>query len=245
MATLPSRMLRQKSKVNYKEPKESDISIAIGPGEKVKAKKSKKPKPDKELFQVEVIEEDSSKCRVHYVGYSSAYDEWKEKEEIVSIDDDKDPDDPEPSANDCIIRRFSLYHELGTRIKSALNSNRKGSPLVRIDMPFDSIEFDGGLQRFGTKKRFVKGVQRYSISSYQDLNTLRGININGDFCYIILNTVEFYLYHRRSVKEYVPTEDLKVKECHRDAGDMLVFCFVKGDGTPDQFGIKNDVFVNI
>ena len=45
-----------------------------------------------------MIEEDSSKCRVHYVGYSSAYDEWKEK--IVSIDDDKDPDDPEPSAND-------------------------------------------------------------------------------------------------------------------------------------------------
>ena len=33
----------------------------------------------------------------------SAYDEWKEKEEIVGIDDDKDPDDPEPSANDCII----------------------------------------------------------------------------------------------------------------------------------------------
>ena len=90
---------------------------------------------------------------------------------------------------------LSIISELGTRIKSALNSNRKGSPLVRIDMPFDSIEFDGGLQRFGTKKRFVKGVQRYSISSYQDLNTLlgagwhyRGININGDFCYIILNT---------------------------------------------------------
>ena len=84
---------------------------------------------------------------------------------------------------------LSIISELGTRIKSALNSNRKGSPLVRIDMPFDSIEFDGGLQRFGTKKRFVKGVQRYSISSYQDLNTLlgaswhyRGININGDFC---------------------------------------------------------------
>ena len=96
MATLPSRMPRQKSKVNYKEPKESDISIAIGLGEKVKAMKSKKPKPDKELFQVEVIEKDSSKCRVHYVGYSSAYDEWKEKEEIVSIDDDKG---------------FSLYHQ--------------------------------------------------------------------------------------------------------------------------------------
>ena len=133
---------------------------------------------------------------------------------------------------------LSIISEFGTRIKSALNSNRKGSPLVRIDMPFDSIEFDGGLQQFGTKKRFVKGVQRYSISSYQDLNTLlgagwhyRGININGDFCYIILNTVEFYLYHRRSFKEYVPTEDLKVKECHRDAGDMLVFCFIKRDGT--------------
>ena len=55
-----------------------------------------------------------------------------------------------------IIRRFSLYHELGTRIKSVLNSNRKGSPLVRIDMPFDSIEFDGGLQRLAQRSNLLR-----------------------------------------------------------------------------------------
>jgi hypothetical protein len=51
--------------------------------------------------------------------------------------------------------------------------------------------------------------------------------MNRDFCYVILNTVEFYLYHRRPLKEFV-LSDGKMKEICRRMGDMLVFCFVKG-----------------
>ena len=50
---------------------------------------------------------------------------------------ERDCDDPVP-------RPFTLYTELRNKIKSALNS-RKESPVVRIDMPFDKLQFDGGL----------------------------------------------------------------------------------------------------
>ena len=65
--------------------------------------------------------------------------------------------------------------------------------MVRIDMPFDRLEFNGGLKQFGAEKRFVRGVQRYTISTFKDLNQLlgvdwhwKGINVNEDFCYVIL-----------------------------------------------------------
>ena len=250
-----SRELRPRPAcINYKEPKESDIGaknvVVDSRLSKVKPK-TKKPKLENGLFPIEVVEEDLTRYRVHYVGYSSIHDEWKDKDDILDICDSEClEEDPEPPATECVAR-FSLYHELGTRIKSALNSSRKDSPVVRIDIPFDRIEYDGGLIRFAIKKRCIRGIQRYSIAKYQDLNALfgtnwhyKGINVNGDFCYAILNTIEFYLYQRRRMKEYIPTAEFRAKEVHRDPGDMLIFCFVKGDGTPDQFGKDKSIFVN-
>ena len=52
---------------------------------------------------------------------------------------------------------------------------------------------------------------------YQDLNHLlgvdwhfRGINENGDFCYVILDTLELYLYRRRPIKEFMPGTPLRI-----------------------------------
>ena len=65
--------------------------------------------------------------------------------------------------------------------------------------------------------------------------------------HVILSTVEFYLYRRRAVKEYIPVasaDSVEVKEISRDIGDMLVFSFVKGNGTRNQFGTDKTIFVN-
>lgn len=238
--TTVTRVLRKRlNPPDYKEKKETDLPAAF---------KKRHLKNNDELYPVEVIEEDLTRYKVHYLGYSSSYDEWKEKEAVVDIED---PNNEDPTSCDGgHLERFSLYHELATRIKTALNSSRKESPIVKIDLPFDKIEFDGGLRTYGVEKRYVHGIQRYTISKFQDLNPLlgvdwhyRGININGDYCYVILNTVEFYLYHRRALKEYVPSGG-GVKEVNRRTGDMLVFCFVKGNGTPAQFGKDRNVFVN-
>ena len=238
MAASKTWELRQRTKrPDYKEPKETDI-VAV----RTKAK----TKPDN-LYPIEVVDEDLTRFKVHYVGFSSSDDEWKVKEDVVDISEDF-------GGPERIIQKFSLYKELAARIKSALNSCRKESPVVRIDMPFDKLEFDGGLGQYGKEKRCVRAVQHYAISAFQDLNPLlgidwhfRGINMNGDFCHVILSTVEFYLYRRRAVKEYIPVasaDSVEVKEISRDIGDMLVFSFVKGNGTRNQFGTDKTIFVN-
>lgn len=234
------RELRARAAINYKEPRESDITIAA-PGRTKTVKSSKT-----NLFPIEVVDEDSTRYKVHYVGFSSKHDEWQMKSDVVDLEHG----DSEEAPNHQISQhRFSLYHELATRIKTALNSSRKESPIIKIDMPFDGIEFNGGLRICGENKRCVRGVQRYTITKYQDLNGLlganwhyRGINANGDFCYVLLNTVEFYLYRRRCMKEFAPLTNGEVKEVKRDIGDMLVFTFVRGDGTPDTFGKDKDIF---
>ena len=72
----------------------------------------------------------------------------------------------------------------------------------------------------------------------------RGINENGDFCYVILDTLVFYLYHRRPLVEYAPTSVGTAMEVKRDCGHALVFSFVCGDGTPERFGNDSAIFCN-
>ena len=68
---MSSRDLRKpKSTISYKEPKESDIYSNI-PGSN-----RRKAKPKDELFPIEIVEEDASRYKVHYVGFSSTHDEW-------------------------------------------------------------------------------------------------------------------------------------------------------------------------
>ena len=213
-------MLRKRlSCPDYKEKKESDI-----PASYLKKIQSR----TNDLFPIEVIEEDPDLARykVHYIGNSSVhvYDEWKEKDTII-IEDirDPNPDDPNPENPMCCdqgqIEHFSLYYELATRIKTTLNSSRKESPTVRIDLPFDRIEFDGGLRVHGVKKCCIRGIQRYTLLQYLNLLLgvnwhFRGINTDGVFCYVVLSTVEFHSYHRRSLKEFVPSRTVngEVKE---------------------------------
>ena len=183
---------------------------------------------------------------MHYIGYESCFDEWKEKEDLVDLSEASEGD---TEAASCQVHRFSLYHELSIRIKASLNSSRKESPIVCVDIPFDKVEFDGGLRLCGKVKRTVRGIEHHNISKYQDLNSFlgvdwhfRGINENGDFCYAILDTVEFYLYRRRPIKEFKPgTPPVHV---YKNTGYVIVFSFVKGNGVPSQFGTDIQIFVN-
>ena len=132
---------------------------------------------------------------LHYVGYDSKFDEWEDEKDLVDM--------PSP----CLTTEcYDLHQDLALKIKSSLTSKRKSNPVVRVEMPFDKNMFCHGLQCKGTVKKTVKGVDYYKICSYKDLDELlghnwhyRGINCSGDFCYIVLETVEYHLY--RSLKE--------------------------------------------
>ena len=55
----------------------------------------------------------------------------------------------------------------------------------------------------------------------------------------MFNTVEYYLYHRQPLKEYIPTQGGQIVEKYHEMGDMTS---VKGNGTPDRFGTDMDIF---
>jgi len=80
-------------------------------------------------------------------------------------------------------------------------------------MPFDIIQFNGGLREAGIPSKKVHGVQHYKIRHYRDLNPLpgrnwhfRGLNINGDYGYAITETVEFYMRTCKPLEQYLPSQ---------------------------------------
>ena len=106
---------------------------------------------------------------------------------------------------------YSLYTDMASRIKASLALGRKEDPEIRIDMPFDKVSFDGVLKLKGKKVKLCRGVMHYGISASEELDEffgknwhVRGLKEAGDFNYVIVNTVRFWLYQRRPLVEYVP-----------------------------------------
>ena len=80
-------------------------------------------------------------------------------------------------------------------------------------MGFDYLLFVGGLQAAGAATRSAQGKTRHKIQTYSDLEFLlgknwqyRGINKYGDYAYVALDSVEFYLSKRPNVVEYMPMQ---------------------------------------
>ena len=116
-----SRPLRKRKAVNYSE------NLPLPRAARVKIK----PAPPDHLYPLSVVEEDDERelVKVHYEGFSSKYDEWRAKNDIVDLqpasDDDAASQDDGDSAEDTssdtrLILPFSLYHELLIEIKASL-----------------------------------------------------------------------------------------------------------------------------
>ena len=114
------------------------------------------------LYAVSVVERRSAErqVKVHYEGYSSQCDEWKDEDEVVPI--------PTPAPHSMPLTHHTLYNELASRIKLSLNCVRKQSVIVRIDMPFDLIQYQGGLKVHGYFARYHYKTERYKIHAYKD-----------------------------------------------------------------------------
>ena len=118
------------------------------------------------------------RVKVHYVGFASKYDEWKDASELESLETDEvdEEDSEDGSSVTSYFQPYSLYKNLSVKIKQALSCGRKSSPTVRIVMPFDVIQFNGGLKLCGVPSKKVRGIQQYHIRHYCDLNFLLGRN---------------------------------------------------------------------
>ena len=137
------------------------------------------------LYPVTVMSASASgRLLIHYVGYSSKYNEWRQPGELVQLD------------SPCIVpEKYDLHQDLALNIKALLVSKCKSNPVCRVDMPFDKGLFDNGLRLAGYISKSLKGIDHLKISKYEELNELLGINwhyrrlnSNGDFCYAIIFT---------------------------------------------------------
>ena len=108
----------------------------------------------------------------------------------------------------------------------------------------------------GTLSKKAQGIQHYKIKHYRDLNPLlgknwhfRGLNVNADYGYVILETLEFFLRKSRPLEEYLPTPSQEEDSgspstCMSlvDTGYYLTFMFVCGYGTRSTFGKDQKIF---
>ena len=172
------RMLTRKRVINFKDL--VDIKLP-------KAKRINKARNESRLYEVEVLDEDprTQRVKIHFIGYSSRYDEWRPLADIIGKRTLTMKED-----SSCL--RFHV--ELASKIKSNLSSSRKNSPEVRIEVPFDKGLYDSNtsLKAKGREFKVVRGVMHYSLSSYSDLNPIlgknwhvKGINEAGPFRFYI------------------------------------------------------------
>ncbi len=139
------------------------------------------------------------------------------------------------------------------KIKCALNCGQKVSPNIKISMPFDLIQFNGGLKTVGIPSKMVCNIQHYGIKHYQDLDPFlgsfwhyRGLNVNGDYYgYVQLDTVSFFLRKSRSLVEYFPpsSDSQPLSKTVTHTGHTLSFSFVCKYGIGSTFGKDKQIFV--
>jgi len=196
---------------------------------------------DDTLYPVSVIssEQDSQgRVKVHYIGYGTEFDEWRNPTGLLSLESPCDSSE-----------KYDLHQDLALRIKAALSSSRKSNPVVKIAMAFDKETFLEGLGSVGYVHHRTKQLVRYRIAQFSDLDELlgkgwhfRGLNPAGDYCYVYPGTAEYYLRRRRPITHFLPTDNGVPAKASIPQGYMLYFTFVRGDGTPFDFGKNNSIF---
>ena len=96
--------------------------------------------------------------------------------------------------------------------------------------------------------KFLETSKYYKIRHYRDLNHLlgacwhyRGLNTNGDYCYAMLETIEYFLRKGPSLVEYYPGND-SISCNSLDTGYAVCFCFVCNYGNAATFGKDKNIF---
>ena len=183
-----------------------------------------------QLYEIQIVEEEDYKVKIHYVGYSSIHDEWIRRSDIVL----KPPKPSRPSPE------LSLLSVLACSIKQKLNPSRKEDSAVRIQFPFDTENFQL-LKQKGKALRKSRGHDIFTLQQYSDLDELLGerwflriANTNGDFSYVILCTIRFYITQPRPILdfncEHQADGQLTFVPFYVEQQQALVFTFVRGDG---------------
>ena len=137
---------------------------------------------------------------------------------------------------------YDHHQQLEYVIKSSLYSARDRDPAVRLEVPFDTLIYQGGMMTAGKLLKVIRGEEHYGIAKHQDLVPylgkhwfIRGINAHLDFCAVLADTVVFHLHKKAPILDHLRGESV-------DGGYVLIFRFVRFDGVKDQL---SDFDINI
>ncbi len=117
------------------------------------------------LYPVEVTESEGGRVKIHYIGYSDRHDKWRQEEELQDWESEQGVEQ---------YQAFDLHQELKYRTKVALKAGTRNDPVVRVEVLFDPLIFNGGLRQAGHLIRRERGHKVYGISCYTDLTPFLG-----------------------------------------------------------------------
>lgn len=192
-------------------------------------------------------DKDLNRVKIHFVGYSSDFDEWRDGNDFIKSENSNlGRLLPQfiPSEDSLPDRASALLNHLSKEIKFALFSTKRETPDVRIEERIDMDIYHKYLQHIGVVKKF-RWRDVHCVENNFDLCGLLGNrwyeriqNFNGDLdCYVIPGTVRFWLLEKKAIKEFFYIGDNLI-ESHIENDLQIIFTFVRGDGVKVDYHSK-------
>ena len=170
------------------------------------------------LFQI--TEESATEYRIHFIGYSKAWDQWIGKSDVILRSSQRVAETPVD------IKASVFCKNLQVEIKHKLDSSRKNDPKVVLYVDCDPDVFE---HLFGEKRRRIR-ISNTVLSGIFDKDwDTRCLNKLGDYCFVTDNTIELSLTKHRPLLEFVKGWDGELHEHQIHRGHFLTFGFVRGD----------------
>ena len=233
--------MADKPKREIKEPKRFCTEVfAYTP-----VKKANPQKKNKKLYDIEVTEVDkvNKRLKIHYVGYSSRFDEWRPfgedegseyfpfvRKEKLFI----------PSENSLVDRTQTFHGQISREIKKKLWSGRREDPEISIDLNVDQDVFMEGLGS-ALPGIIQRGKMVYQVKSNRMLDPFLGVkwderilNPAGDFAYVIPGTIKYWMGQRNPITEYKIIGERYIKS-EIENSYFITFQFVRGDGNRNNY----------
>ena len=181
--------------------------------------------------------------KIHYVGYSSRFDEWNPfgeeegsecflfvRKEKLFI----------PSENSLVDRTKTFHGQLFCEIKKKLWSGRREDPEISIDL---NVEQDVFMEGLGSVLLGIiqRGKNVYQVKSNRMLDPFLGmkwderiLNPAGDFVYVIPGTIKYWMGQRNPITGYKIIGEQYIKS-EIENSYFITFQFVRGDGNRNNY----------
>ncbi len=169
---------------------------------------------------------------MHWIGWSSRYDCWVDKDDIV------DSVDEACSSNNSDVSAATFFSELRSEIKRKLLFGPRDATEVKIRVRATQEHFE----QFRKVARSKEG-RKYHIN-VKDLSPLLGKNWNlrivnreRDFCYVLENSLYVTFAKGRALKEFELSGSEELVPVSHPTGHVMTIRFIRMEGTAKKLSL--------